>query len=75
MEVIDWEIESLALANHTNFNFKSSRTAVENASGDSSSALKAQKIMPVAREDVCATPKALLHEVLVVLDVLGPWCK
>ena len=26
-------------------------------------------------EDVCATPKALLREVLVVLDILGPWCK
>lgn len=26
-------------------------------------------------EDVCSTPKALLREVLVVLDILGPWCK
>ena len=25
--------------------------------------------------DVCTTPKSLLQEVLIVLDVLGPWCK
>ena len=74
MQVIDWEIETLAFSNGESVDSNGVSNDVDNKSSVVSSTLDMNK-NTVEHEDVCATPTALLREVLIVLDVLGPWCK
>ena len=68
VQVIDWEIESLT------FSSDESRNELGNFESGDPNAVPVSKNNIATHEDVCATPKALLREVLTVLDVLGPWC-
>ena len=45
------------------------------ACGDSQVSSESKSPYCPEEEEVCSTPRALLQEVLIVLDVLGPWCK
>lgn len=89
MIIIDWEVETLVNGDdkqsdsQMNSEEENSSSTNKNVSLPDSKNLESTEACndvnadkaETQTEDVCSTPKALLREVLVVLDILGPWCK